>query len=153
MNKQKPLPETTEEGGLTDLILVQRIKDLRQTKDQTAGKIKHAVEELVRRLVEKGVTQATIGEDLILISPKLLTEYDSKGLESMRAAGVTDDLLWLVSKQIPSGKQLKELSDRGGAAVKSVIASAKRKIDSGTTTLKIKKPKQPRKPPRKNPLN
>jgi hypothetical protein len=130
---------------LSDIDLVARILDLRQEKARVSDACKNAQETLVERLVERGVTEAEIGDHLITISLKLLTQYDSATLKSLKNCAVGEDDLWMVITQSPSTKQLQALSDKTGAAGKAVIASAKRKIDTETTLLKIKKPSKKRK--------
>ncbi len=137
----KEIAREVDDPPLSDVLLVAKIVGLRQDKARIAAALKKASTELVDRLKERGVTEEQIGDDLVVISPKLHTEYDCKGLDGLRNCA-TDDQLWLTIKQLPSGKQLTALSDLAGASAKAVIASAKRKIDTGTTLVRIKKPRR-----------
>ena len=131
---------------LTDIQLVENIIQFRQDKKRAAGAEKRSTDSLVKRLVKRGVTEAKVGDQLVEISPKLLTEYDQTVLASLKKC-VTEDQVWLTLKELASSKQLKALSELGGASAKAVIASALRKIETDTIVLKIKKPKEKR--PRK----
>lgn len=147
MARQKEIPEIKKELGeaeFSDIQLVEKIIGLRQDKARVAGELKRTITELADRLIERGVTEAPVGDQVVIIGPKLLTEYDLATLTSLRNC-VTDEQVWMTVKQLPSGKQLKALSDLGGASAKAVIASAKRKIETETIVLKIKKPRAPRK--------
>ena len=145
---QQKMREITKEldgGEFTDLQLVERILRLRAEKGQAADALKQSTQELAERLQARGVTEATIGERLIVIGPKLLTEYDQGTLKSLEPC-CTADQVWLTIRSVPSGKQLRALSDLAGAPAKAVIASAKRKIETDTLVVRIKKPKQPKQP-------
>jgi len=129
------------DGEFTDIQIVERILSLRQDKTRAADALKRTTEELAQRLIDRGVTEAEVGDHLVMIGPKLLTEYDQNTLGSLKNC-VTDDQVWITFKQLPSGKQLKGLSDLAGATAKAVIASAKRKIETDVTTVRIKKPRR-----------
>ncbi len=130
------------DGDLTDIQLVERIIGLQQDKKRVADALKRTISELAQRLVDKGVTEETIGEHLVVVSQKLLTDYDQTTLSSLRQC-VTEDQVWLAFKQLPSSKQLKAVSEQAGAAAKSVIESARRKNETGQTVLRIRKPRKP----------
>lgn len=146
MERQKGIPEITKvvDGEFTDIQLVEKINELRQDKKRVANALKTAIETLAGRLIERGVTETTVGDQLVIVGPKLLTEYDQGNLSSLKNC-VTEEQIWLTFKQLPSGKQLKALSELGGASAKAVIASARRKIETDNIVLKIKKPRAPRK--------
>lgn len=134
---------TQVDGDFTDLQLVENIQTASQEKKQWAAKLKRFQEALAQRLKERGITELQVGEDIVTIGPKMLSTYDQVTLGSLKQC-VDDDKLWLVIKGIPSGKQLKELSQISGAAAKAVIESAKRKLETDTIVVKIKKPRKPR---------
>jgi len=143
---QEAIPDIKKDldgGELSDIQLVERIIRLKAERIQVTDELKASTKDLAERLIKRGVTEATIGDKLVVVNPKLLTEYDQTTLLSLKQC-VTDDHLWLTVRQLPSGKQLKALSDLSGAAAKAVIASAKRKIDTGVQTVRIKKPRQPK---------
>ena len=142
VKQQDQLPDTKDPGAqLSDILLVERIIDFRQDKKRIAGQIKRDIQELADRLTSRGVTEAMAGTHLLTIAPKLLKDYDTGKLNGLRNC-VTDDQLWLTIKSNPSNKQMSALSDLGGAPAKSVIAAAKREIDTGTITLRIRKPRK-----------
>ena len=131
----------SESAGLNDIQLVEKIIGLRQDKKRIQGALAKSTSDLAQRLIDAGVEELDLGDQIIAISPKLLNEYDIAALNGLRNCA-TDDQAWLVLKQLPSGKQLKELSFIAGASAKAVITSARRKIDTGTMLVKIKKPKK-----------
>lgn len=144
MNNQAGIPEIVSEvdGEFTDLQLVENIRLMEQEKNKSTAKLKMFRESLVRRLVDRGVTQAQIGEDVVTIGPKMLAAFDQNTLKSLRGC-TTDEQVRLVFQGIPSSKQLKELSSLSGAATKAVIESARRKIETDVIVVKIKRPRKP----------
>jgi hypothetical protein len=147
MNRQKKIEEVTKQvdGEFSDLQLVQNIITAQNEKAKWTAKLKMFKEQLAERLVERDVTEATIGEDIVTISPKMLNSFDHDTLASLKNC-TTDDQIRLIIQGIPSSKQLKELSAIGGAAAKAVIESAKRKMETDTIVVRIRKPRKPRKP-------
>jgi hypothetical protein len=130
---------TQVDGDLTDIQLVEQILGLQQDKKRIADALKRTQQQLARRLANRGVTEEQIGDHRIVVDRKLLTYYDQNTLASLKNC-TTDDQVWITFKQIPSGKQLKALSDLAGASAKAVISSAKRKDETDTIIVKIKKP-------------
>jgi hypothetical protein len=129
------------DGELTDIQLVERVLELQQDKKRIVDGLKRTQEQLARRLARRGVTEELIGDHRIVVDRKLLTYYDQNTLASLKNC-TTDDQVWVTFKQIPSGKQLKALSDLAGASAKAVISSAKRKDETDTIIVKIKKPRK-----------
>jgi hypothetical protein len=125
---------------LSDLDLLQRIIDSKRECKRLTGLCTRDTTKLVGRLTNRGVTEADIGERHVEIGPKVLNAYDSKTLGSLRNC-VDFELLLLVTKEVPSGKQLKAISEHAPPTAKAVIESARRKIETETIVLKIKKPK------------
>lgn len=145
MAKQKEMSEITKavDGEFTQLQLVENIRTADQEYKQWRARLKKFKEMLAQTLIDKGVTEATIGEDLIVISPKMLSSFDLTDLCALDTI-TTEEQIRKVVKQIPSGKQLTALSDLGGAAVASVIKGARRKLETDTIIVKIKKPRKPK---------
>lgn len=139
----KTVVESADGPELSDLDLVARVLDLGADKKRVGLSLKRHLDKLAARLRAKGVTEDLIGDHRVTIDPKTKVEYDSKTLKSLEPC-VTSDQVWLTIRQVGSGKQLKALSDLGGASAKAVIASAKGKIETGETVVKIKKPRKPR---------
>lgn len=134
---------TEIDGEFTDLQLAERIKRLKDDKQAAHDGLKNAEQQLADRLIERGVTEAEIGDEVWSITEQALTEFALAGLTKLGEC-TTDEQRLLVIKQLPSGKQLKELSSIAGASAKAVIESAKQKIMTGKTLLKCKKPKKKR---------
>ena len=134
---------TAVDGEFTDIQLVENILNMRQMRAESSGKLKRFGERLAQRLTERCVTEETIGDHLVQIGPKMLTEYDKATLGGLRKCA-TGDQVFLTITQVPSGKQLKALSEIGGAPVKEVVAKAKRKIETDVIVVKIKKPRKAR---------
>lgn len=145
MARQKGIPEVVKavDGEFTDIQLVEKINELRQDKKRVTNALKTVIETLAGRLIERGVSEATVGDQLVIIGPQFLTEYDQGDLASLKHC-VTEEQIWLTFKQLPSDKQLKALSELGGASAKAVIDSARRKIETDNIVLKIKKPRASR---------
>ena len=144
MQKQIPGTEDKELASLTDLLLAEKIIELQQDKARVVTASKRYQEEMVRRIQDKGLEELKIGDELIVkVQPKLLTEYDPITLGNLNNC-ITDDKLWYIVQNAPSGKQLIAMSEIGGTSAKAVIASAKKKIDTGTKLLKFKRPKKKR---------
>jgi hypothetical protein len=143
MNNQTAIPEITiqVDGEFTDLQLVENIRSCEAEKAKQANKLKLFREQLVTRLQERGVTQAQIGDDVITIGPKMLGTFDHNTLASLKNC-TTEEQVRFVIQGIPSGKQMKELSTIAGASAKAVIESAKRKIETDTIVVKIKRPRK-----------
>jgi hypothetical protein len=125
---------------LSDIDLMSAILDERQEKLTHAGRLKRLEATLVERLKHDGVTEREIGEKLVLIAPKMLTRYDGTTLKSLKPCGIGEDELWDVFIKFPNSKQLNDISEKHGASAKAVIASAKKRDETDTTVLKIKKP-------------
>ena len=143
MDTQKDLNEITKavDGEFTRLQLVENIHTSDQEYKQWGAKRKRFRWLLATSLIEEGVTEATVGEEVVTIDHKMLASFDRPTLSAL-ARCTTDDQRILVMKGIPSGKQLKELQNIAGAAAKAVIESARRKIETDTIIVKIKKPKK-----------
>ena len=120
---------------------MERIIRLKQDKAQAHEALKRTIDELAQRMSDRGVSEAQIGEHFIVVSPKLLTDYDQNTLGSLKNC-VTQEQIWVTFKQLPSGKQLKALSDLAGASAKAVIQSARRKNETDVVTIKMKKPRK-----------
>ena len=134
---------------LSDIDLVSAILETRAEKARLAGGLKRLETTLAERLTSRGVTEATVGENLVLIAPKMLTRYDSTTLKSLKPCGIGEDELWDVFIEFPNSKQLNSLSEKHGAAAKAVIASAKKRDKTDTTVVKIKKPRLPKRSTRR----
>jgi len=135
--------ETNPNSGLTDILLVDRIIGLRAELDHKRKCLKDSLAELAERIEGRGSTTETIGEYQVTVSDKTKSEHDLTTLLSLKPC-VSEEKIASVALQIPSSKQLKELSELGGASAKAVIASSKRKIDTGEKKVRICKPKQRR---------
>lgn len=144
MNSQSAIPQITVQvdGEFTDIQLVENIRTAEAEKSKWSAKLKLFKEQLAERLTDRGVTQAQIGDDVVTIGPKMLAAFDHNTLCSLRQC-VSEDQVRLVVQGIPSGKQLKELSSIAGASAKAVIESAKRKIETDTIVVRIKRPRKP----------
>lgn len=134
---------TQIEGEFTDLQLVERIKTFREQKAAAHKGLQNAEKALAKRLMEAGLSEKQIGDEIVVVTPQALTEFTLVGLAKLGNC-TTDEQRLLVLKQLPNGKQLKELSAIAGAPAKSVIESAKTKTLTGKTLLKIKRPKKQR---------
>jgi hypothetical protein len=135
-------------GEFTDIQLVERIIRLKHEKADRTDALKRTQEELAQRLIDRGVTEIEVtlpddGECVVSVAPKMLADYDQNTLASLKNC-TTEDQVWLAFKQVPSGKQLKALSELAGAAAKAVIESAKRKNETDVQVIKIKKPRKKR---------
>lgn len=138
---QTQLAETREFKELSDIDLVERIQTALQEQKRFGGVAERGKNELVLRLTDRGVTEAEIGERLVTIGPKMLAEYDVSTLAGLKKT-TTDEQIFKAVTQVPSGKQLRAISDQAGATAKAVIASAKRKIETDKIVVKFKKPRR-----------
>jgi hypothetical protein len=136
--------EVDGDDDLNDIQMVEKIIRLKVTQIATRDELQRTTKKLVDRLQARGVTEPIrIGDHMVTVGHKVLTEHDAGTLTSLKAC-VTDELAWKTLTQVPSGKQLKVLSDAAGAAAKAVIASSRRKMETDTPVLKIKKPQNKR---------
>lgn len=135
---QLPGTEDPTFAALSDLQLVERIIALRQDRKRIAGALRDATSELADRVLKTEHAEIVTDDLLIQAGPKCVTDYDQTTLASLRQC-TTEDQIFSVVKQVPSGKQLKAISQLAGASAKAVIASATRRIETDTMTVKIKK--------------
>lgn len=143
-------------GEFTDIQLAENIESCRVEKKRYSDAEKRYIKELAQRMLERvdkgeiqpnenGILELELGEGetarRIVVSHKHLKDYDQNQLAKLRTCA-SDEKIFLVFSQMPSGKQLKALSDVVGAAAKSIIDAAKRDNETDVWVLKIKKPKK-----------
>lgn len=142
MINQEKLPGANDKAELTDIQLVEQIIQFRTEKKRFTDALKRTIEELYDRIKKRGVTEVNIGDQLVIAGLKSETRFDLATLKSLKQC-ITPDKIELTFFQVPSGKQLKALSEIGGASAKAVIASARKKYETDTPVLRIKKPRKP----------
>ena len=140
----------------TDLQLAEQIEQDRIEKKRYSDAEKRHIKELAQRMVERvdkgelapnenGVLELELGEGetarRLVLSHKRLKDYDQTKLSQLRKCA-SDENIFLVFKQMPSGKQLQALQKLVGAAAKSIIDSSKEENETDVLLLKIKKPRK-----------
>ena len=143
MIQQKGIKEIEKQvdGEFTQIQLVENIHTADQEYKTWGARRKKFREMLATTLIEAGVTEATVGEEVVTISPKTQNTFDLTDLGALDKI-TTEDQVRKVVKQVPSSKQLNALADLGGAAVASVVKGARRKIETDTIVVRIMKPKK-----------
>jgi hypothetical protein len=131
-------------GELTDIQLVERILRLKAEKGQAASALKSSEQDLAERLQGRGVTEEMIGDRLIIVNHKLLTQFNQGTLKSLDQCCTADQVSQVV-RSVPSGKQLRALSEMAGASAKAVIESARSRVETDTLIVRIRKPRKARK--------
>ena len=127
---------------LSDIQLVEKLIRLNAERDAVKDARKRTIEELAKRVMAYG-EELTVGEYRVVAGPKMKTEYSTSTLLSLKNC-VTEEQVWRAVIQVPSEKQLKAINEQGGAAAKAVVESARQKIETDVMTVKIKKPRKPR---------
>lgn len=138
-----PIVREVDGDELTDIQLVEKIIRLKAERDANRDSLKRATEDLAKRVMRSGESEMTIGDHRVCAGMKMRTEYKVATLKSLTNC-VTSEQILLAVTQVPSGKQLKAISEQGGAAAKAVVESAKQKIETDTMTVSIKKPRKPK---------